>query len=71
MQSLQTTSVAKSFLEVNADLWLQEQSEFHHRQSLFLSKVGGLRPQACNFTKKETLARIFLLSQNFEERIFY
>ena len=28
-------------------------------QSLFFNKVAGLRPQACNFTKKETLAQTF------------
>ena len=71
LQSLQTTSVAKSFFEVNADLWLQEQSEFHHRQSLFLSKVGGLRPQACNFTKKETLARIFFCFRKIFKNAFF
>ena len=27
-------------------------------QSLFFNKVGGLRPQACNFIKKETLAQM-------------
>ena len=28
-------------------------------QSLFFNKVAGLRPQACNFIRKETLAQIF------------
>ena len=28
-------------------------------QSLLFNKVAGLRPQACNFSKKETLAQIF------------
>ena len=31
----------------------------HLRQSLFLNKVAGLKPQACNFIKKETLAQVF------------
>ena len=31
----------------------------HLRQSLFLNKVAGLRTQACNFIKKETLALVF------------
>ena len=31
----------------------------HRCQSLFLNKVAGLRPQACNFIKKETLAQLF------------
>ena len=28
-------------------------------QSLFFNKVAGLRPQACNFIEKETLALVF------------
>ena len=28
-------------------------------QSLFVNKVPGLRPKACNFIKKETLAQVF------------
>ena len=28
-------------------------------QSLFFNKVAGLRPEACNFIKKETLAQVF------------
>ena len=28
-------------------------------QSLFFNKVAGLRPEACNFIKKETLAKVF------------
>ena len=31
----------------------------HVYQSLFFDKVAGLRPQACNFIKKETLAQMF------------
>ena len=31
----------------------------HLCQSLFFNKVAGLRPQACNFIKKETLAQVF------------
>ena len=31
----------------------------HLRQSLLLYKIAGLRPQACNFIKKETLAKVF------------
>ena len=31
----------------------------HLRQSLFFNKIGGLRPVACNFIKKETLAQVF------------
>ena len=31
----------------------------HLYQSLFFNKVAGLRPQACNFIKKETLAQAF------------
>ena len=31
----------------------------HLCQSLFLNKVAGLRPQVCNFIKKETLAPVF------------
>ena len=29
----------------------------HLHQSLFFNKVAGLRPEACNFIKKETLAQ--------------
>ena len=28
-------------------------------QSLFFNKVASLRPKACNFVKKETLAQVF------------
>ena len=28
-------------------------------QSLFFNKVAGLRPEACNFIEKETLAQVF------------
>ena len=28
-------------------------------QSLFSNKVAGLRPKACNFIKRETLAQVF------------
>ena len=31
----------------------------HLRQSLFFNKVAGLRPEACNFIKKEALAQVF------------
>ena len=31
----------------------------HLYQSLFLNKAAGLRPEACNFIKKETLAQVF------------
>ena len=31
----------------------------HLCQSLFFRKTAGLRPQACNFSKKETLAQEF------------
>ena len=31
----------------------------HLCQSLFFNKVSGLKPQACNFIKKETLAQVF------------
>ena len=31
----------------------------HLRQSLFFNKVAGLRPQAGNFIKKETLVQVF------------
>ena len=31
----------------------------HLCQSLFLSKVAGLRPQACSFIKKKTLVQVF------------
>ena len=31
----------------------------HLCQSLFFNKVAGLRPEACNFIKKETLAQEF------------
>ena len=34
-------------------------------QGLFFNKVAGLRPQACNFIKKETLAQV--LSREFCE----
>ena len=34
-------------------------TEKHLCQSLFFNKVAGLSPQACNFIKKETLARYF------------
>ena len=28
-------------------------------RAFFLNKVAGLRPEACNFIKKETLAQVF------------
>ena len=31
----------------------------HLYQSLFFNKAAGLRPEACNFIKKETLAQVF------------
>ena len=31
----------------------------HLCESLFLNKVAGLKPQPCNFIKKETLAQVF------------
>ena len=31
----------------------------HLCQNLFFNKVAGLRPEACNFIKKETLAQMF------------
>ena len=31
----------------------------HLYQSLFFNKVAGLRPQACNFIKKEAPAQVF------------
>ena len=31
----------------------------HLCQSLFFNNVAGLRPQACNFIKKETVAQVF------------
>ena len=31
----------------------------HQCQSLFFNKVVGLRPEACNFIKKEALAQVF------------
>ena len=31
----------------------------HLCQSLFFNKVAGLRPEACNLIKKETLAQVF------------
>ena len=31
----------------------------HLCQSLFFNKVAGLRPEACNFTEKGTLAQVF------------
>ena len=31
----------------------------HLCQSLFFNKVAGLRPEACNFIKKETLVQVF------------
>ena len=31
----------------------------HLRQSLFLNKVAGLRPEVCNFVEKETLVQVF------------
>ena len=37
----------------------------HLCQSLFFNQVAGLRPQACNFIKKETLAQKF--SREFYE----
>ena len=30
----------------------------HHWQSLFLNKIAGLRPEACNLIKKEALAQV-------------
>ena len=31
----------------------------HQSQSFFFNKVAGLRPQACNFIKKEALTQVF------------
>ena len=31
----------------------------HLCQNLFFNKVAGLRPEPCNFVKKETLAQVF------------
>ena len=31
----------------------------HLCQTLFFSKVAGLRPKACNFIEKETLVQVF------------
>ena len=31
----------------------------HLYQSLFLNEAAGLRPEACNFIKKETRAQVF------------
>ena len=31
----------------------------HLCQSLFFNKVASLRPEACNFIKKEALAQVF------------
>ena len=31
----------------------------HQCQSLFFNKFAGLRPEACNFIKKESLAQVF------------
>ena len=41
---------------------LRDFAEFtgkHERQSPFFNKVAGLRPEACNFIKKEALAQVF------------
>ena len=37
----------------------------HLCQSLFFNKAAGLRPEACNFIKKETLTGVFLCFANF------
>ena len=37
----------------------QNSQEKHLCQSLFFDKVAGLRPEACMFIKKETLAQVF------------
>ena len=40
-------------------------------QSLFVNKVPGLRPKACNFIKKDSGTGIFLwILRKFEEHIF-
>ena len=43
----------------------------HLHQSLFFNKVAGLRPEACNFIKKETLAQVFSCGVNFEKTFLY
>ena len=53
---VQTCSVNKMFLKIS-----QNSQEKNLCQSLFFNKVAGLRAQACNFIKKETLARVFSL----------
>ena len=49
----QRCSVEKMFLEIS------QNSQENTCQSLFFNKVGGLRPMACNFIKKETLVQVF------------
>ena len=45
----------------------------HLRQGLFLNKVAGLRPKACNFLKKETLAQVLSCEcyEVFKNTYFY
>ena len=42
-------------------------------QSFFFNKVAGLRPQDCNFIKKEDLAHVFFyeVCKNFKSIFFY
>ena len=47
-------SVEKGFLKNFAKL-----TGKNLRQSLFFNKVAGLRPEACNFIEKGTLAQVF------------
>ena len=47
-------SVKKVFLEIS-----QNSQENTCVRDSFLNKVAGLRPKACNFIKKETLAQVF------------
>ena len=45
----------------------------HLCQSLFFNKVAGLRPQACNFIKKETLAQVLSceICESLKNNFFY
>ena len=51
---VQSCSVKKMFLEI-----LQNSEKNTCARVSFLNKGAGLRPEACNFVKKETLHRCF------------
>ena len=50
---VQRCSVRNIFLEIS-----QNSQEKNLCQSLFFNRAAGLRPKACNFIKKKTLAQV-------------